>query len=188
MRANLMKPPYDRESLIQQLSDGPRRKFLFFWGHKSKPGTNGTECLSQWFPASFTLDNVHYLTAEHYMMARKARLFRDNLALDKILSASSPSEAKKLGRAVRGFIESVWNEHRFQIVIDANVAKFRQNAALGEFMLETHDRVIVEASPRDRIWGIGLSQTNPNAEHPDKWRGLNLLGFALMAARDQLRQ
>jgi len=126
---------------------------------------------------------VHYPTAEHFMMAEKARLFGDDEARARILKAGSPAAAKKLGRTVRGFTEAAWARARFDIVVAGSRAKFGQNADLAAFLAATGDRVLVEASPVDRIWGIGLAATSPAATQPEKWRGLNLLGFALMVAR-----
>jgi ribA/ribD-fused uncharacterized protein len=126
---------------------------------------------------------VPYPTAEHFMMAEKARLFSDEEARAKILAAKSPAAAKKLGRTVRGFHEQRWDRARFDIVVAGSRAKFSQNPELGAFLAGSRDRVLVEASPVDRIWGIGLAAANPDASRPDKWRGLNLLGFALMQAR-----
>jgi len=146
----------------------------------------GKECLSQWYPAPFTLEGDRYATAEHYMMAEKARLFGDLDAASRILKVEHPSEAKKLGRGVRGFDEALWKERRFEVVVRGSIAKFAQNPELGSFLKGTGSRVLVEASPKDTIWGIGLSEKNPHAQSPLEWRGLNLLGFALMMARAQL--
>lgn len=121
------------------------------------------------------------------MMVEKARLFDDHDALDKIVSCDHPGEAKKLGRQVRGFDQRIWVQHRSEIVLRGNRAKFDQNRSLCEFLLATGDRVIVEASPRDMIWGIGLDKNDPKAQDPRTWRGENLLGFALMQVRELLR-
>lgn len=181
-----MKPPFDRDTLVESIRRGTRPPFLFFWGHTSKPGAPGRECLSQWFPAPFDIDGVRYATAEHYMMAEKARLFGDAAALERILSAKSPAEAKKLGRSVAGFSDEVWNAERFSIVVRGSLAKFVGNSQLHAFLLATGDHVLVEASPRDRIWGIGMAASHASAADPTQWRGLNLLGFALMTARHEL--
>jgi ribA/ribD-fused uncharacterized protein len=117
------------------------------------------------------------------MMAGKGRLFGDQDAFQKILAAAHPGEAKKLGRGVKGFDNQSWTDHRFQIVVDANVAKFGQNQALKDFLLTSADRILVEASPVDKIWGIGLAGDDSRAQDPERWQGLNLLGFALMEAR-----
>jgi ribA/ribD-fused uncharacterized protein len=160
-------------------------KFVFFWGHQiGKNGVSAT-CFSQWYPAPFVIDGVLYPTAEHYMMAQKAELFNDPETLALILKAATPAAAKALGRQVRGFDDERWLAQRFAIVVRANAAKFGQNPALGEFLQKTGSAVIVEASPVDRVWGIGLAKADPQANDPNQWRGLNLLGFALMQVRDQ---
>lgn len=166
---------------------GERVKFLFFWGHQPEPdGWISTGCLSQWWPAPFTADGHVFATAEHYMMWRKATLFGDHSAALKILDAPHPHAAKALGGRVTGFDQQVWDEHRVPIVIAGNLAKFRQHPSLGAFLVTTGRRVLVEASPVDRIWGIGLIRDDPAATDPGQWRGLNLLGFALMQVRDTL--
>ena len=161
--------------------------YLFFWSHRPNPdGSIGKTCFSQWFEASFEIDGIHYRTAEHYMMASKARLFDDRIILTEILAAQHPREAQKLGQKIQNFQEEVWNAHRFQLVVDGNIAKFRQNHLLSEFILSTQDQILVEASPDDRIWGIGLAADNPGIKNPHLWQGSNLLGFALMEVRSRL--
>ncbi len=170
--------------LIASLEQGHQPRYLFFWGHQpQKDGLIGKTCFSQWFEAAFTVDGTPYATAEHFMMAEKARMFADEEARARILSASTPAQAKKLGRGVRGFDEQTWNDARFEIVVKGNLAKFSQNPPLAAFLSQTGDRVLVEASPVDSIWGIGLAATDAEALTPHRWRGLNLLGFALMEVR-----
>ncbi|MEP6804578.1 MAG: NADAR family protein, partial [Flavobacterium sp.] len=144
-------------------------------------------CFSQWWLSSFEVDKVIYKTAEHWMMAKKAELFKDDKVLEKILQAKSPAEAKKFGREVKNYNETLWLAARFDIVKEGNYHKFNQNPELKEFLINTKDRVIVEASPVDAIWGIGLASDHKDIENPEKWRGLNLLGFALMEVRDELK-
>lgn len=187
-RTSAQAPRRRLESVKSAVAHGTPPSFLFFYGHRPLPGGRiGTPCLSQWWPSAFEVEGHRYATAEHFMMAEKARLFGDLDALARILAAAHPAEAKKLGRHVEGFHERVWAEHRFDIVIRGNLAKFSQSEPLKEFLLRTFDHVLVEASPTDRVWGIGLSQRDPRSRRPDKWRGLNLLGFALMKVRDSLR-
>ena len=176
----------DLETLQRRVREGERHRYLFFWGHKSDRPTVNATCLSQWYPATFTVDGQNYATAEHFMMAEKARLFGDSRVLDAILQSRSPGEAKALGRKVVGFDEDTWTSHRFGIVVRGSLAKFGQHDGLREFLCNTKSRVLVEASPQDRIWGIGLAATDSAAENPQLWRGQNLLGFALMEARTQL--
>lgn len=182
-----MENIFDIESLIYQYDDGKKLKYLFFWGHR--PSSNGSitkSCLSQWFSCDFTIDGFTYHTAEQYMMCQKAKLFNDEDIFKRILQANHPSEFKNLGRLVKGFDQSIWNEHKFQIVVNGNMAKFSQNESLREYLVNTGDRVLVEASPYDKVWGIGLSANEPNIENPHIWKGSNLLGFALMKVRGSL--
>lgn len=186
MNTNVKPGITSKEDLIAYLAEGNEVDYFFFWGHTAKDkNTVGKECLSQWYPAGFEIDGIRYPTAEHYMMAEKARLFNDTDALDKILASTDPAEAKKLGRTVKDYRDDVWKQHRFEIVVRGNTAKFMQNETLNEFLQSTGDKVIVEASPRDRIWGIGMGASNPDASNPGKWKGLNLLGFALTAVREK---
>jgi len=179
---------HDLDSLRVAARSGARLKYLFFWGHTaSHPTDVGKECLSQWYPAKFVVDGLQFPTAEHYMMFRKATLFGDDAAAREILRAPNPGAAKALGRAVRGFQEPTWKEHRLLIAVDGNYAKFSQSAPLRQFLLDSKKRVLVEASPVDRIWGIGLAADDPHVDNPLEWRGLNLLGFALMDVRERLR-
>ncbi|MET9826112.1 MULTISPECIES: NADAR family protein [Streptomyces] len=178
-----------RESLVGRARAGERIKYLCFWGHRPLPdGRLGPTCLSQWWPSPFTVAGVRYATAEHWMMAGKARLFDDAEAERRVLAAGHPAGAKKAGRLVRGFDEAVWERERFRIVVEGSVHKFASDPALRAFLLNTGDRVLVEASPVDRVWGIGLAADDAAATDPERWRGPNLLGFALMAARERLRE
>ena len=168
-------------------SPGEPIDVLPFWGHKPEPtGAVGRGCLSQWWPDKFTVDGMAYATAEHWMMASKARLFADRDGLAAVLAAASPGAAKAAGRRVSGFDERRWRDARYDIVVSGNLAKFTQNEDLGEFLRRTGQKVLVEASPYDRIWGIGMAPTHDDVAHPTKWRGLNLLGFALMDVRERL--
>lgn len=176
------------EQLLGVIRRGGRPKYLLFWGHQPPPaGGVGNGCLSQWWPATFTVHGVRYPTAEHYMMAAKARLSGDTKAVKRILAAPHPGAAKALGRQVRGFDERRWEEHRLAVVVAGNLAKFAQHPRLLDFLAGTGTRVLVEASPQDRIWGIGLAASDERARSPERWQGLNLLGFALMEVRHQLR-
>ena len=170
--------------LCERFNRGKKLKYLFFWGHQSDKTQITASCLSQWFYAPFTVDGETYPTAEHFMMAEKAALFGDQKTRAAILKAPNPKAAKALGRQVQGFNEAIWLEHRFAIVVRANQAKFAQHAELGRFLQQTGEHILVEASPVDRIWGIGLAQDDKRATNPNLWRGLNLLGFALMQVRN----
>ena len=176
------------DQLVRLIFDGGQPKYLTFWGHQPLPtGEVGKGCLSQWWPSAFTVDGLTFATAEHYMMWRKAMLFAEEQTAGQILAAPDPAGAKALGRKVRGFDQAAWESRRFEFVAAGSVAKFGQHPGLREFLLATGERVLVEASPRDRVWGIGLSAGHERAADPRQWHGLNLLGFALMRARATLR-
>ncbi|MFJ6570935.1 NADAR family protein [Streptomyces sp. NPDC091292] len=177
-----------RDALVTAVREGARVKYVHFWGHRPRPdGRIAESCLSQWWPSPFTVDGVAYATAEHWMMAAKARLFEDEEAERMALEAPNPALAQKAGRLVKNFDETVWARERFEIVAEGNVHKFKSDTALRTYLLTTGDRVLVEASPRDRTWGIGLAADDERAGVPERWLGLNLLGFALMEARARLR-
>ncbi len=164
-------------------------KMVLFWGHKAKKNQSiGAWVLSQWWPALFEVDGNEYRTAEHFMMAEKARLFGDEEIRAQVLEAKTPGAAKALGRSVRGFVHEEWVAKRFEIVTRGNFEKFSRNEDLGSYLASTGERVLVEASPVDRIWGTGLAKGDPGADDPRAWKGLNLLGFALMEARSMLAE
>lgn len=180
--------PRSVEDVRELERQGELPRFLFFWGHTAKPTAVdlGTACLSQWWPARFTVDGVEYPSAESFMMVHKARLFGDEQTAERILAVSRPQEAKALGRKVRGFDEGVWGGQRYRIVVEGNTAKFGQDLALRDYLLRTGDQILVEASPFDRVWGIGLLADDERAHRASTWRGSNLLGFALMDVREAL--
>ena len=184
-----MDTSYNLNWLLAQEKQGITLKYLYFWGHQpSKNGQITATCLSQWWEGHpFVVAGITYLTAEHWMMAQKAQFFGDYETSEKILVAKTPAEAKKLGRGVQNFDLGLWQEKCVDLVTQGNVHKFGQHEALKTFLLNTQNRVLVEASPFDKIWGIGLSADDPKAQHPHQWEGLNLLGWALMGARDVLR-
>lgn len=122
------------------------------------------------------------------MMAEKARLFDDMEMLHQILIAKSPAAAKRLGRKVRGFEESTWEHHRVEIVVEGLFRKFSLQDDLKMYLLGTGKKVLAEASPHDRIWGIGMKKEDTRAKNPCFWKGLNLLGFALMDVREELKK
>lgn len=153
-------------------------RFVFFW--------DGWP--SQWHPSVFKVDGVEYSCAEQFMMAEKARVFGDDAALERIMATTSPREQKGIGRRVKGFEATVWNSVCRGVVYRGNLAKFEQNARFGGALLKTGGRTIVEASPLDAIWGIGLSKDDPRALQPAQWLGTNWLGVAIMQVRDELQR
>ncbi|GAB5550442.1 MAG: NADAR domain-containing protein [Saprospiraceae bacterium] len=179
---------YNLDWLLNATATKQKLKYLYFWGHRPAPNNEITaSCFSQWWDGHpFESEGIIYLTAEHYMMAAKAQLFGDYKIYEAILTAETPGKAKALGRQVKNFDFNVWVSNRCEIVTKGNYLKFSQHEELKRFLLNTNNRVLVEASPVDRVWGIGLVKDDPNASAPALWQGENLLGFCLMEARDLL--
>lgn len=169
----------DLKELINRENSGEELNFEFFFKSKCP--------LSQWYISRFKVDGVEYWCMEQYMMAEKARLFKDSESLNKILSETkSQRTIKALGRKVKNFDSKVWDENKLDIVYRGNKAKFSQNSELYNILISTGDKILVEASPWDRVWGIGLSCNDVNATDLRKWKGENLLGFTLMRVRSDL--
>lgn len=161
-------------------------KIFCFFGHN--PQKNGmAACLSQWYRCNFTVDGLQYNCMEQYMMASKAIVFHDEETLGQILVASDPKEIKALGKKVKNFNSEKWNEVKRDIVYNGNLAKFSQNPELKEFILSCGDVVFAEASPFDRIWGIGMRACEA-AQNPENWKGQNLLGYALTKVKETLEK
>lgn len=177
---------YTKEALIEKYNAGETFKYLFFWKPTIEEGKITESCLSQWWMCNFVVDGITYSCTEQYMMAEKARLFHDKNMLEKIMETKYPKEMKAYGRAVQNFDEETWNARAYSIVKKGNTAKFSQNPDLWNFLKQSSGRILVEASPRDRIWGIGMGKSNEDAQNPLKWKGKNLLGFALTEVRDYL--
>ena len=177
---------YSVEKLILENREWTKDDFVFFWGHRKGKKIAKT-CFSQWFEIDFEVDGHRYNCAEQYMMAQKAWLFKDIEIFTKILDATDPKVIKTLGREVKNFDPKIWNLHKFEIVVKGNLGKFGENPELEEFLLSTGDKILVEASPYDKIWGIGMKEDTPGIVNPENWKGENLLGFALMEVRNKLR-
>jgi len=180
---------YSLDELLFHIADAHTPlEYIPFWGpNVYNDGIIDERCLCQWEASPFSVDNITYPTAEHWMMAEKAREFSDYEMLERILAAPDPATAKKLGRRVAGFSTSRWDDISFDVVYHGNVWKFEQNPKLREYLLGTGDAVLVEASPYDTIWGIGLTEDDPGVCDPTKWQGQNRLGFVLMKVRQYFR-
>lgn len=151
-------------------------KYVLFW--------DGV--FSQWYPSIFVIDGVTYTSAEQYMMQQKALLFGDTETAEKIMAEHDQYKQKMLGREVKNFNDTIWKKNCFSIVYKGNLAKFTQNEDIKQFLIETGDRIIVEASSEDFIWGIGEDERNLGIEDVANWSGTNLLGFALMMVRHKI--
>jgi ribA/ribD-fused uncharacterized protein len=137
---------------------------------------------SQWYPSPLVINNMKYSCAEQYYMLQKALAFDDREAALKILSTSNPQTMKNYGKQIKGFSDQVWDQSKYRVALEGNRAKFSQNPALKQKLLETGSAVLAELSPYDKIWGVGSSSSNPKF-----WKGQNLLGQVLMQVRQELR-
>jgi ribA/ribD-fused uncharacterized protein len=152
-------------------------KYVFFWGG----------IYSQWHKAPMVIDKIEYNSCEQYMMHQKALLFEDNEIAELIMKESNPREQKKYGRMIKNFDKATWDKNCLAIVYEGNLAKFTQNSELMAAILSTGDRIFVEASPSDHIWGIGMKEDHPDIEDPSYWLGLNLLGQALTLVKNKIK-
>ena len=174
-------------------------EYIFFWGAQEKP----YGVFSQWHSSKFTanqeiyeifnkniynanLKNKIFDNCEQYMMACKALLFEDITVFNKIIASQDPKKIKSLGRQVKNFDQTIWGLHKYKIVVNCNFLKFSQDKNLKDILMSTQNKIIVEASPLDNIWGIGFKAADALA-NINKW-GENLLGLALVEVREKLRK
>lgn len=142
--------------------------------------------LTQWFKSPFTVEGVTYGCAEQYMMHQKALLFGDTETAEKIMATQSPKEQQDLGRVVKNYKQSVWDANKLRIVYKGNYEKFSQNPELKKVLFETGHSILVEASPIDTVWGIGMAEGDVGIDNPENWKGQNLLGWLVQLVRNQL--
>jgi len=159
------------------------RKVIGFWKAGKPYGF-----MSQWYYSDFTDNGIKFNTCEKYMMYQKAKLFNDNESIKTILKVHAPFKIKKLGRKVRGFVQEDWDNAKEEIIYKANLLKFSQNEKLKTQLIDTKDDILAEASPYDKIYGIGMYPNDVLVQFPSKWKGQNLLGKALMRVRKELRE
>ena len=151
---------------------------IYFWG----------SYLSNWEPCTIFYDNIEFYSSEHLFMYFKAKAFNDLISANKIIRTKSPSVAKAIGREVENFDELVWSSLREDYMFKACFEKFIQNESFKQQLLDTNDKTLVEASPTDKIWGIGLKWDNDKVLYENNWKGLNLLGKSLMKVREHLKK
>jgi len=152
------------------------KQFTFFWDGP----------FSQWYPSMFEVNGLRFNCAEQYMMACKAKMFGDEDAFQRIMASQSPAEQKAIGRQVKGFDKDVWEKDAKRIVKEGNVAKFSQNYKLRMDLFRTKGTTLVEASPVDKIWGIGLAEDDPKAKDRKQWQGTNWLGEVITEVREEM--
>lgn len=178
------KRSYNIDYAIESVNNG--NNIIPFW---KTHGSNIDEgCLCQWYKCKFydPMDDIEYCCTEQFMMAQKANLFGDEESMIKIINETNPANIQKLGRLVKNFDPVKWDKFKYYIVVNGNIRKFEQNPKLKEYLLSTDDSILVEASPYDKIWGVGISEDNDDIWYPEYWKGQNLLGFALMEVRKML--
>jgi hypothetical protein len=152
-------------------------KYVFFWGSE----------FSNWYECKFRYKNLTFFNSEQAFMWEKAIFFGDMDIAEKIMKTPAPNQCKKLGRLVKNFDVDQWLQVGYKVMVDVNMAKFGQKRILKDVLLSTEDKIIVEASPYDEIWGIGLYHDDDRVLNEKNWRGMNLLGKALMEVRENLK-
>lgn len=181
---------YDLKWLLEKANNSEPIEYLFFWGHQPKSDGSLTDaCLSPWYDnnSAFEIDGITYRSAEQWLKSEKARLFDDDEMVHRIRKAKTAAKAEKLGRLVQPYDEKKWFKHARDLFVQGNLEKFKQNETLKQFLLDTGDKVIAEASPLDKIWGTGFTRSHKKAANPQAWEGANWSGFGLMTVRDLLR-
>lgn len=153
-------------------------EYTFFYNNRTP--------FSNWYPSTFIVDGVTFTRMEQFMMYRKAMLFGDQVIARQILATDDPAEHQRLGRLVKGFKDSVWNENRVPIVTEGSIAKYEQNEKMKAKLLATDGTILVEASPVDGIWGVKLKVSDPLIHNKNNWRGKNLLGYTLTDVRERM--
>jgi ribA/ribD-fused uncharacterized protein len=154
-------------------------EFIFYFGEES--------VFSHWYKCKFQIDEKTYGCVGQYIMYKKALLFDDEAIAHKIMNSSSPARHRSLGKQVSGFDKKKWHEHCLTYSLEGNLAKFSQNPILRKALLQSAGKSFAEASPYDRVWGIGLSLSNPKIHDRANWRGKNWAGESLEAARKELQ-
>ena len=193
MKKNIRSPfrdniiqKYSVQDIITKFNKDENLKCVCFWNTDRNNLSIG--CFSQWQKSYFEEDDYEYCCAEQYMMGQKALLFNDKESFEKILVEKHPKIIKALGRQVKNFDAKEWDKIKYKVVLDGNFYKFSQNKEMLEILLSTDNKILVEASPYDKIWGVGLDENNEKIYNPNYWKGENLLGFALMEIRDLLEK
>lgn len=158
------------------------KNIIGFWGHSKD---SKYAYLSNWYQSNFNIEKVEFCNVEQYLMYQKALCFKDEIMAVKILNNKNPKEIKTLGRQVKNYNDVEWDKIRYNVLKIALKAKFTQNELLLSKLKQTNNSVLVEASPYDKIWGIGM---DVNHEYKDytKWQGTNLLGWALTEIKNEI--
>lgn len=183
------RPHYKIDELKADFNKNKKIDFIFFWGHReAKNGEISKSCFSQWWKSDFKREDKIYSCMEQYMMYEKAKLFDDENTAKQIMESNNPKDIKSLGKKAKNFNQNLWDKYKYSIVLNGNYLKFIQNKSLMMFLFSTKNKILVEASPYDSIWGIKMSEKDDNIKNPLMWKGENLLGFALTEVREELKR
>lgn len=170
------------KEMAEDRHNGENSGFTFFWNDDEENGI-----FSNWYRCSFVVDDFVYSHVEQYMMAQKAKYFHDAKTYTAVLKTDEPWKCKELGRQVTPFDSERWDAVRYEIVKAGNRAKYAQNPELKKALLDTGDSILAEASPKDRIWGIGMDRVDAAKTDPEDWPGQNLMGKILAELREEFR-
>jgi hypothetical protein len=161
----------------QEIKTRETETHIYFWKNY----------LSQWHMRNFTREGIVFNCCEQFMMYSKAKLFDDKDSMKLIMESDDPYYHKKIGRQVKNYNDDIWKNVSRYVVFVGNLAKFSQNKDLKDKLLSTGKKILVEASPYDKLWGVGLDSWNDNILDEKLWQGQNWLGKELRIVREQLR-
>lgn len=145
---------------------------------------------SNWYPCKIydEFSKLNFENTEQAFMWYKANLFKDDEVKKQIELTGNPKLVKQLGRQIKNYDDVIWNEARFGWMLAVNLMKFSQHQYLRQALIETGTRTMVEASPLDKVWGVGLDENNPLILDERNWQGQNLLGKVLMRVRESIQK
>ncbi len=187
----LGEPKYSKAWLCQNSAEDKAQEIYMFWTplpEESETEDISKACFSPLWMQEFVSGISTYSCVEQFVTAQMAELFGDKTVREEIMKCDDPRWIKALGRRCEGFNAEIWDMVKYTVMLNGNWYKFSQNKRLRDFLLSTGDRVLVYASPYDNVWGSMFAEGDDKANFPENWEGRNLLGFALMEVRDELRR
>lgn len=178
-------PQYSVNNLLS-MEDIELAAYVFF--AEAEQGEINASCMNMKYIAPFDVGEDHYVSAEHYYLAEKAKIAGDFKSRELIKKATEPAEFRMLEREIENLNPVTWDEVKYAIALVGNYHKFWNNMALKKYLMTTEQKILAYTDSEDLIWGTGLDIDHEDAEDPSKWPGQNLLGFAIMELRDHLRK
>lgn len=175
--------------ICKRYDSGESLRFVFFGEcHSEFTDSVGKECFSRWYSLAFEIEGKSFFCIEQYMMAEKACFFDDEECERRIMNNNDIEDITLLGQQIKIFDGFLWDNYKKDVIRQGNVAKFADNKELFEFLISTDDAILVEATPYDVVWGIGMREGDQGIDNPHNWKGENILGFTLMKIRDFFNQ